>query len=114
MVEAKRPLKAQLTAEVAAAPTDAAADAIRIKFDSKEKALENELDHKPLESESPRLPPAPSHPLSHASRTLAQRSAHGAGVGLQLPVQVKTNRPTDLQLKKQLLCYSSFLLLFCF
>ena len=49
MVEAKRPLKAQLTAEVAAAKDEATADAIRIKFDGKEKALENEIDHRPLE-----------------------------------------------------------------
>lgn len=49
MVEAKRPLKAQLTAEVAAAKDEAIADAIRVKFDGKEKALENEIDHRPLE-----------------------------------------------------------------
>ena len=53
MVEAKRPLKAQLTAEVAAAANDAAADQIRVKFDTKEKALENEIDHRPLESAPP-------------------------------------------------------------
>ena len=49
MVEAKRPLKAQLTAEVAAATSDAAADAIRVSFDKKEKAIENAIDHEPLE-----------------------------------------------------------------
>ena len=49
MVEAKRPLKAQLTAEVAAAANDGAADQIRVAFDKKEKALENEIDHRPLE-----------------------------------------------------------------
>ena len=65
LAPAQRPLKAQLTAEVAAARDDAAADAIRIKFDTKEKALESEMDHKPLESESPPLartrPPSVSH-----------------------------------------------------
>jgi hypothetical protein len=49
MVEAKRPLKAQLTAEVAAARTETAADQIRVAYDKKEKALENEIDHRPLE-----------------------------------------------------------------
>ena len=49
MVEAKRPLKAQLTAEVAAARDEAAADAIRAKFEQKEAALETDLDHRPLE-----------------------------------------------------------------
>jgi len=38
---------------VAAAPDEGAADAIRVSFDKKEKALENEIDHRPLESESP-------------------------------------------------------------
>ena len=48
MVEAKRPLKAQQVAEIAAAP-DAKADEIRATFEKKEKALENEIDHRPLE-----------------------------------------------------------------
>jgi hypothetical protein len=49
MVEAKRPLKAQLTAEVSAACSESAADAIRASFERKERALENEIDHRPLE-----------------------------------------------------------------
>ncbi len=48
-VEAKRPLKASLTAEVAAAKDEVTADAIRVAYDKKEKALENDLDHRPLE-----------------------------------------------------------------
>ena len=48
MVEAKRPLKAQLTAEVQAAG-EAESAQIRAEFDQKEKALEHEIDHRPLE-----------------------------------------------------------------
>ena len=47
--EAKRPLKAQLTAEVAAAESEGEATAIRAAFEKREKALEHEIDHKPLE-----------------------------------------------------------------
>jgi len=60
----QRPLKAQLTAEVAAAGSEGAADQIRVMFDKKEKALENEIDHRPLESALPlRRPPhrRPAH-----------------------------------------------------
>jgi hypothetical protein len=84
MVEAKRPLKAQLTAEVAAAHNDTAADAIRVAFDKKEKALENEIDHRPLESESPLHHYAPAH-LSACCSPLTPlfRSAHRAGRRVQ-------------------------------
>jgi len=49
MVEAKRPLKAQLAAELSAAADDHDASAIRAKFDASEKELEHHIDHKPLE-----------------------------------------------------------------
>lgn len=49
MVEAKRPLKAQLSAEVQNAATDADATKIRAEFDAKEAALEHSIDHAPLE-----------------------------------------------------------------
>ncbi len=44
MVEGKRPLKAQLQAELASA-TDAQAEEIRAEFDAREKAFEHSLDH---------------------------------------------------------------------
>ena len=50
IVEAKRPLKAQLQAELAAAKDDAAADVIRAAYVSREKALEHDMDHKPLDA----------------------------------------------------------------
>ncbi|MEL0212085.1 MAG: hypothetical protein VW891_16150 [Novosphingobium sp.] len=50
MVEAKRPLKAQLQAELAAAADEEAAEAIRAEFASREKALEHQLDFKPCEA----------------------------------------------------------------
>lgn len=49
MVEAKRPLKAQMQAEVAAAGSEGEAQSIRALFENREKALEHEIDHKPLE-----------------------------------------------------------------
>ena len=38
-----------MSAEVAAAGSDAEATAIRMKYDAAEKAIEHEIDHKPLE-----------------------------------------------------------------
>jgi hypothetical protein len=46
---AQRPLKAQLHAEIAAAADEEAAEELRKAFVSREKALEHDLDHKPLE-----------------------------------------------------------------
>ena len=44
MIEGKRPLKAQLQAELASA-TDAEAEGIKAEFDAREKAFEHDLDH---------------------------------------------------------------------
>lgn len=49
MVELKRPLKAQLQAELAAAPSDEAREEITAAFAAREKALEHDLDHKPMD-----------------------------------------------------------------
>lgn len=50
IVEAKRPLKAQLQAELQNASSDEAAqEEIRAAFQSREAALEHELDHRPLD-----------------------------------------------------------------
>lgn len=49
MVEAKRPLKAQMATDVAAAGNESEASAIRLKYDAAERAIEHEIDHKPLE-----------------------------------------------------------------
>lgn len=49
MIEAKRPLKAQLTAELAAAADDDQRETITAAFASREKALEHDLDHKPMD-----------------------------------------------------------------
>lgn len=45
----KRPLKAQLSAELSAAASDETRSEITAAFASREKALEHELDHKPLD-----------------------------------------------------------------
>tara|TARA_Y100000768_G_scaffold330515_1_gene269267 strand:+ start:14853 stop:15380 length:528 start_codon:yes stop_codon:yes gene_type:complete len=49
MVEAKRPLKAQLQAELAASPSEDASEEIRAAFSAREKALEHDIDHKPMD-----------------------------------------------------------------
>ena len=49
MVDVKRPLKAQLQAELAAAPNDEAREEITQAFAAREKALEHDLDHKPMD-----------------------------------------------------------------
>ena len=49
MVESKKPLKAQLQAELAAAPDDHSREEIQHAFASREKALEHDLDHKPMD-----------------------------------------------------------------
>lgn len=48
MVEAKRPLKAQLHAEISAA-AGGESEAIRLKYDAKEKQVEAEIDHRPMD-----------------------------------------------------------------
>ena len=45
----RRPLKAQLQAELSAAPNDEAREEITQAFAAREKALEHDLDHKPLD-----------------------------------------------------------------
>lgn len=49
MIEVKRPLKAQLAAELSACPDDQARSEIKAEFASREMALEHDLDHKPLD-----------------------------------------------------------------
>lgn len=50
IVEAKRPLKAKLAAELAGATDETASSAIRARYEAKEKELEHDIDHKPLEA----------------------------------------------------------------
>ncbi len=49
VVEAKRPLKAQLQAELSTADTAEAQDEIRAAFAAREKAVEHDIDHKVLD-----------------------------------------------------------------
>lgn len=49
LMEKKKPLKAQLSAELAAAANDEEREEITAAFNSREKALEHEIDHKPLD-----------------------------------------------------------------
>lgn len=49
MIEKKRPLKMQLAAETTAAETEEAVAELQKRFASREKALEHDLDHRPME-----------------------------------------------------------------
>ena len=49
IIDAKKPLKAQMQTELSAATSDADADAIRDAFTARERQIEHEIDHKPLE-----------------------------------------------------------------
>ena len=49
IIDAKKPLKAQMQAELSAAANDADADAIREAFAARERQIEHEVDFKPLE-----------------------------------------------------------------
>ena len=53
MMEAKKPLKAQLQAELSTAANDDEREQITSAFASREKALEHDLDHKPMGESSP-------------------------------------------------------------
>ena len=69
MVEAKRPLKAAMTSELAAAASDAESTKIREAFALKERALEQSIDYMPLEVSCTRfqrlIRDAHSHSHSH-------------------------------------------------
>ena len=49
VMEAKKPLKAQMQSEISAAASDAEAADIRAAFEQRERALEHEIDHRPLD-----------------------------------------------------------------
>lgn len=49
IIDAKKPLKAQMNAELSTATSDGDADAIRDAFSARERQIEHEVDHKPLE-----------------------------------------------------------------
>lgn len=49
IIDQKKPLKAQMTAELGACTSEAEADAIREAFGARERALEHDIDHKQLE-----------------------------------------------------------------
>jgi len=49
LTEAKRPFKAQFQAEMAVSPSEEHTLKLRTAFDQREKAIEHEIDHKPLE-----------------------------------------------------------------
>ena len=74
MVEAKRPLKAQLQAELAAAPNEEQAADIRQAFAAREKALEHEIG-KPANRFAPHI--SRSDPPLSLRRPQAHGRPHG-------------------------------------
>ena len=65
MVELKKPLKAQLQAELAAAPNDEAREEITAAFAAREKALEHDLGAPHPATPTPTHMPPPSTPSSN-------------------------------------------------
>ena len=70
MIEAKKPLKAQLAGELAVAADEDERKAIKAEYEARERAFEHELDHTPRElsmaltinySTLPRPPPRACH-----------------------------------------------------
>ena len=49
ITEAKRPMKAKASAEIAAAPDEASQEALRVKYDRMERDIEHSIDHQPME-----------------------------------------------------------------
>ncbi len=49
MIEAKKPLKAQLAGELAVAADEEERKGIRAEFEARERVLEHEVDHTPRE-----------------------------------------------------------------
>lgn len=49
VTEAKRPLKAQLESEMAAAANEGEQAQVRLAFEQRERAMEHEIDHKPMD-----------------------------------------------------------------
>ena len=60
MIEKKKPLKAQLAGELAAAADDAERTSIRAEFEARERILEHEIDHTPRELSMVRRASAPT------------------------------------------------------
>jgi len=97
LTEAKRPLKAQLEAEMAGAANDKESREIRAAFDQREKAIEHEIDRK-CRFQSP-YPPTLCYITSQLTfycvciRRQAARDAPVAWRQLQLPNEVNGSRP---------------------
>ncbi len=85
----KRPLKAQLAAELSTA-SEGEADAIRAEFVAREKAMEHELDHKPCEVHMALSVAYNCAPPARARR--ARSRAHAAPPAARSPLQVSARR----------------------
>jgi hypothetical protein len=94
MIEMKRPLKAQLSAELAAAPNDEARDEITQAFAAREKALEHDLGTcSPMEIPNVLFSQhniclTMSLPFSHNRRSQAHGRAHDDRHVVQLSIKV--------------------------
>tara|TARA_Y100000817_G_scaffold176895_1_gene138167 strand:+ start:271 stop:678 length:408 start_codon:yes stop_codon:yes gene_type:complete len=90
MVEAKKPLKAQLTAELGASSSDEATEQIRAAYEAREKALEHEIDHKVMDVH---LELGVSYNCARLARVPCARSrAHPCPPSARSPFQVRSRR----------------------
>tara|TARA_B110000902_G_scaffold234445_1_gene279037 strand:+ start:63 stop:515 length:453 start_codon:yes stop_codon:yes gene_type:complete len=89
MVEQKRPLKAQLQAELGAAPSEEAQDEIRSAFAAREKALEHELG-------TPARPHSPSPDCAPFPRSRWLTLAH---VGSRWLAALADHKPMDMHME---------------
>lgn len=95
VTEKKRPLKAQMEAEIAGVEGDEAIETIRNKFAAQERALENEIDHTPLEMH---LSMAVSYKYA-ASRNITDHptALRSRNVGLSVPLPVQLPHQVSVQ-----------------
>ncbi len=103
MLEAKKPLKAQMAAELSAAP-ESEHEAIRLEFEGRERAIEHEVDHKPLRVEMLLGVDykCAAAPFAHFASSSNRRSPACRLCGAQLPVEV-SSRPASGRVPRLLL-----------
>jgi hypothetical protein len=87
MIEAKKPLKAKLAGELAAAADESERKEIKAEFEARERALEHDIDHTPRELSMVRCAPELNPCRDRVSHPCLSRS--GPGRQVQLPLKIE-------------------------
>tara|TARA_Y100000748_G_scaffold233329_1_gene197288 strand:+ start:15 stop:323 length:309 start_codon:yes stop_codon:yes gene_type:complete len=87
MIEAKKPLKAKLAGELAAAADESERKEIKAEFEARERALEHDIDHTPRELSMVRRAPELNPCRDRVSHPCLSRA--GPRRQVQLPLQVE-------------------------